>query len=70
MIPYHPSEKLNKESDYTAIGNYMNFLWVGNTVVLPEFRLKNEAQHLTTARKILEPFGLNVYTVDAREIAE
>ncbi|MEX0981050.1 MAG: agmatine deiminase family protein [Bacteroidales bacterium] len=69
-FPYHPSEKLNKAGDYTAIGNYMNFLWVGNMVVLPEFRLKDEAQHLTTARKILEPLGLNVYTVDAREIAE
>lgn len=69
-FPYHPSEKRNKEGDYTAIGNYMNFLWVGNTAVLPEFRLKNEAQHLAAARKILESFGLSVYTVDAREIAE
>jgi agmatine deiminase len=45
-FPYHPSEKRNKEGDYTAIGNNMNFLWVGNTIGLPEFRLKNEAQHL------------------------
>jgi agmatine deiminase len=36
-VPYFELDRKNKEGDYTANGCYINFLWIGNMVFLPEF---------------------------------
>jgi agmatine deiminase len=36
-VPYFELDRKNKDGDYTATGCYINFLWIGNMVFLPEF---------------------------------
>ena len=49
---------------------YYSYLLLPSKFYQLENLLKDEAWHLTNALKILEPFVLNIYTVDANEIAE
>ena len=67
-FPYCPSNRKNKEGDYTAFGCYMNFLWIGNKVIIPIFHLTNEKSIIDKIRKIFNLY--NVHDLDCREIAE
>src|ERR1700679_2121980 len=72
IVPF-PSinyEKKNQNSDFTAIGVYINFAQIGNTILFPLFALPGE--------KEMEALGLTeflypdckVIPVDAIDIAE
>jgi len=67
-FPYCPSNRKNKEGDYTAFGCYMNFLWTGNKVIIPTFHLVNEKSTIDKIRKIFD--GYDVHDLYCREIAE
>lgn len=67
-FPYYPSNKKNKEGDYTAFGCYMNLLWIGNKVIIPTFHLTNEKSTIDKIRKIFD--GYDVHDLDCREIAK
>lgn len=67
-FPYYPSNTKNKKGDYTAFGCYMNFLWIGNRIIIPKFYLNNEKLTIDKIRKIFD--GNDVHMLDCREIAE
>jgi len=67
-FPYYPSKKKNKEGDYIAFGCYMNFLWIGNKVIIPTFHLTNEKSTIDKIRKIFD--GYDVHDLNCREIAK
>jgi agmatine/peptidylarginine deiminase len=67
-FPYCPSNRKNKEGDNTAFGCYINFLRIGNKIIIPKFYLTNEKSIIGKIRKIFD--GYDVYDLDCREIAE
>jgi agmatine deiminase len=57
----------NKEKALTAIGCYINFAWIGNVILFPQFDLPEDEEALQTARRIFN--GYEVIPVPARELA-
>ncbi len=52
---------------YTAKGNYINFLRLNNTIILPEYKLHNKIEHKfynTINVKMIERMGFEVKTIN------
>lgn len=67
-LPYAPTESLDPDGMPPAIGCYTNFLRVDNLVVLPQFKLKEDAQALSVCQQIFEG-SVTVETVDCSTLA-
>ena len=61
------SEIRNKDKAYTAIGCYINFAWIGNVVLFPQFDLPKDEEALNIAREIF--MGYKVIPIPCRELA-
>lgn len=60
--------KASKNKFPSAVGNYINFLRVGNTIYLPIYKNKNSLNN--KAIKIYESLGLSVVPILSDELAE
>jgi len=51
-FPCEPTEDRNSYGDYTARGIYINFLHIGNLIILPQFDLKTDAEAVNVTHQI------------------
>jgi agmatine deiminase len=61
------SEIKNNEGEYTAIGCYINFAWIGEVVLFPQFDIPEDEAALRTAREIFS--GYEVIPIPCRKLA-
>lgn len=61
------TEVRNKEREYSALGCYINFAWIGDVVLFPQFDLPEDKEALKEAKRILK--GNKVLAVPAAELA-
>jgi agmatine deiminase len=66
-FPYRPSIIKNDNGDYTAIGNYINFLQAQNLVILPQYCLAEEQSVREIINKYLDIDPIGVYAVEVAE---
>ncbi|MBC5772796.1 agmatine deiminase family protein [Pontibacter sp. KCTC 32443] len=66
-FPAVASDVKNSEGDYTALGCYINFAWIGSTILFPQFDLPEDVAALQEAKKILK--GYKLIPVPAAELA-
>ncbi len=60
----------NKDGDYTAKGNYINFAQIGNYILFPQFDLKKEdSQALKKITEIYTDKDYKIIPVLSNEIA-
>lgn len=55
LIPF-PAVNLdekNEYGDYVATGCYINFAWIGNTIIFPQFGLDEDAEALELIRQLM-----------------
>lgn len=57
----------NEEGEYAAIGCYINFAWIGNTILFPQFDLPEDKETLREAKQIFT--GCKVLPVPAVDLA-
>jgi agmatine deiminase len=57
----------NSKGDYTAIGCYINFAWIGEVILFPQFDLPEDKDALKQAQSIFK--GYTVIPVPASELA-
>lgn len=67
-FPAVDSERKNKEGNYTAHGCYINFTWIGEVILFPQFDLPEDKEALKEARHIFKSF--KVVPVPSSELAE
>ena len=67
-LPYAPTDEIETDGMPSAVGCYVNFLRIGDLVILPQFGLEQDAEALAACRRI---FGGNikVETVDCSTLA-
>ena len=55
LIPFPavPLDEKNEYGDYVAIGCYINFAWIGNSFLFPQFGLKEDKDALALIRQLL-----------------
>ncbi|MCP2044413.1 agmatine deiminase family protein [Pontibacter sp. HSC-36F09] len=61
------SEERDDDGEYTAIGCYINFAWIGKVILFPQFDIPEDAEALQTARSIFSDY--EVIPIPARELA-
>jgi agmatine deiminase len=67
---YSPSNEKNKDGDYTAIGNYINFAQIGNVILFPVYGLPNEID-IKAQEQIMSLYPkCEIALIDAIDIAE
>lgn len=69
LIPF-PAVNLdqkNEYGDYVAIGCYINFAWIGNTILFPQFGLEEDAAALALIRQLMPNY--RVVPVDCALLA-
>lgn len=57
----------NEYAAYVATGRYINFAWVGNTILFPRFGLEEDAEALAFIRQLMP--GYKVVPVDCALLA-
>lgn len=57
----------NEYGDYVATGCYINFAWIGNTILFPQFGLDEDAEVLTLIRQLMPNY--KVVPVDCDSLA-
>ncbi|SFG29752.1 agmatine deiminase family protein [Pontibacter chinhatensis] len=57
----------NTQGDYTAIGCYINFAWIGNVILFPQFDLSEDKEALKEAKLIFRDY--KVIPVPSSELA-
>lgn len=69
LIPFPNviSNRKNIYDDYTAIGCYINFAWIGDTILFPQFDLPEDKVALQEANKVFKEY--KVLPVPAAELA-
>ncbi len=58
---------------YTAKGNYINFLRLNNTIILPEYKLHNKIEHKfynTINVKMIERMGFEIKTINCDQLSK
>lgn len=67
-LPYAPTGEIGADGMPSALGCYINFLRIGDLVILPQFGLKQDAEALAACRRI---FGgdIEVETVECSKLA-
>jgi len=70
-FPYYPQDIKNELDDYTALGCYINFMHIGNKIILPEFGISQDRKAIQKAKKILNEYwkGIVIETVNCHKIA-
>ena len=69
LIPF-PAITVNEKNeyrDYVATGCYINFAWIGNTILFPQFGLEEDEEALALIRQLLPE--KNVVPVDCDSLA-
>lgn len=61
------SEIRNAEGEYTAIGCYINYAWIGDVILFPQFDLPEDEAALNTAREIFK--GYKVIPIPCKDLA-
>jgi agmatine deiminase len=61
------SEIKDADGEYTAIGCYINFAWIGKVILFPQFAIPEDAEALHVARRLFS--GYEVIPVPSRELA-
>jgi agmatine deiminase len=46
----------NNEGEHTALGCYINFAWIGNIILFPQFDMQEDKEALREAKKILSDY--------------
>lgn len=69
LIPFPgvTTDDRNEQGEYTAIGCYINFAWIGNTILFPQFDIAEDKEAIREATQILN--GYNVVPVPAADLA-
>jgi agmatine deiminase len=70
IVPF-PSinyEKKNQNNDFTAMGVYINFAQIGNSILFPTFDLPKDEEAIEFTRTLYRDY--NVIPIDSRAIAE
>lgn len=66
-FPYVSTEEKNQYGEYTARGCYINFLQIGNLIVLPQFDLPEDARAIEVTRQYFP--SCTIETINCNEIA-
>ncbi|MBF8963904.1 agmatine deiminase family protein [Pontibacter sp. FD36] len=67
-FPAVNSERKNKGGDYTAHGCYINFAWIGDVILFPQFDLPEDKEALKEVKRIFK--DCQVIPVDCADLAE
>ena len=67
-IPYEPSSIRNSFGDYTAHGNYTNYLEIGQHILFPQYGLKSDHKALNKIQNLLPEKRIS--TIDCNQLAE
>lgn len=57
----------NEQGEYAALGCYINFAWIGDTILFPQFDMSEDREALKEAKQILK--GYKVLPVPAADLA-
>ena len=66
-FPAVNSETRNDDGNYTAIGCYINFAWVGNVILFPQFAIPEDEAAFKIANEIFS--GYKVIPIPCRDLA-
>jgi agmatine deiminase len=69
LIPFPgvTTEIKNNKGEYTAIGCYINFAWIGNTILFPQFNIAEDKEALREAKQIFK--DCSILPVPTAELA-
>ena len=67
-FPYEPSASKNKYGDYTAKGVYINYLHIGNLIILPTFGQKEDESAFNKLQKVFPT--VKIETINSNQISE
>ena len=67
-FPAAPLEEKNENGDYPATGCYINFAWIGNVILFPQFELPEDKEALKEAKRIFK--DCQIIPVPAADLAE
>lgn len=66
-FPAVNTEIKNDDGNYTAIGCYINFTWIGDVILFPQFNLPEDDAALNTVREIFKRY--KVIPIPCRDLA-
>jgi agmatine deiminase len=67
-VPFPYEMDYASKNNSTAVGTYINFLKIGNTILLPDFKLKEDDFAVSEIRNHYP--GHDVFKIDSRLLAE
>lgn len=57
-LPAVSTDVKNSKGDYTAIGCYINFAWIGEVILFPQFDLPEDKEALREAKRIFQSYHI------------